>query len=389
MVIIEKPFVSEFLKETLLKHNLPVLRTDVATEMLGEGLYNFVEPTDLIRQAAKGEPLHIYTPSENSIGWISDNLNSTTLPEQINFFKDKYVFRKITENLYPDFKFKAIRFEDLDTTNPNDLFFPLILKPAVGFLSMGVYKVKNEAQWNEVIKKIHKDLDNVKDIYPNAVLNTTRFIVEEIIEGDEYAIDAYFNNDGEPVILGILKHIFGSDKDVSDRVYFTSGKVVAEKMEAFKEFITKLGNLTNLKNFPLHAEVRVDKNGKIIPIEVNPMRFGGWCTSADLTNKAFGINPYVYYHEQKAPNWDELINKNPGKVYSIIILDNSTPYKSSDIKQFDYDQLLTKFRKPLEMREIDYALYHHFGFLFTETLEEEFHELEYILKSTLEEFVTV
>ncbi|MCP3675252.1 MAG: ATP-grasp domain-containing protein [Gammaproteobacteria bacterium] len=32
-----------------------------------------------------------------------------------------------------------------------------------------------------------------------------------------------------------------------------------------------------------HDELRGDDKGTILPIEVNPMRFGGWCTSADIT----------------------------------------------------------------------------------------------------------
>jgi hypothetical protein len=45
--------------------------------------------------------------------------------------------------------------------------------------------------------------------------------------------------------------------------------------------LSKIGKELHLKNFPAHAEVRIDEN-KIIPIEVNPLRFGGFCTTADL-----------------------------------------------------------------------------------------------------------
>ena len=35
------------------------------------------------------------------------------------------------------------------------------------------------------------------------VVNTSSFIIEEVIEGDEFAFDAYFDENGEAVILGI------------------------------------------------------------------------------------------------------------------------------------------------------------------------------------------
>jgi len=41
------------------------------------------------------------------------------------------------------------------------------------------------------------------------------------------------------------------------------------------------------------------------------------------------------------------------------------------------------------LRKIDYKTYPVFGFVFTETREEDFSEIEEILKSDLREFVTV
>jgi hypothetical protein len=41
-------------------------------------------------------------------------------------------------------------------------------------------------------------------IYPEQVLDTRSFLIEEYIEGDEFALDAYFDGDGNPVILNIL-----------------------------------------------------------------------------------------------------------------------------------------------------------------------------------------
>ena len=56
-------------------------------------------------------------------------------------------------------------------------------------------------------------------MYPNHVVNSTKFLIEEMIEGEEYAVDAYFDRDGEPVILNIFQHPFLNSKDVSDRIY--------------------------------------------------------------------------------------------------------------------------------------------------------------------------
>jgi hypothetical protein len=64
-------------------------------------------------------------------------------------------------------------------------------------------------------------------------------------------------------------------------------------------FLSKIGKELHLKNFPAHAEVRIDENGKIIPIEVNPLRFGGFCTTADLLGVTLGFNEYKCFYENK------------------------------------------------------------------------------------------
>jgi len=104
---------------------------------------------------------------------------------------------------------------------------------------------------------------------------------------------------------------------------------------------------------------------------------------------AYGFNPCVFYFSQNRPDWTKILKNKEGKIYSIIVLDNSTGIEENQITAFDYDLLLSKFEKPLELRKIDYKEYPIFGFLFTETKEENFFEIERILKSDLTEFITL
>jgi len=220
------------------------------------------------------------------------------------------------------------------------------------------------------------------------VLDTSSFIIEQCIIGEEFAVDAYFNSLGEPVILNIMKHTFSSDNDVSDRVYTSSKEIIESNLKEFTEFADRIGNLAGVKNFPVHIELRRDNDGTLLPIEVNPMRFGGWCTTADISFLAYGFNPYLYYYSQKKPNWSALLNGKEGKLFSIIVLDNSTGIDVDKITSFDYEKLLSKFEKPIELRKIDFQKYSVFGFLFTETREDNFIELKNILDSNLNEFIS-
>ena len=191
------------------------------------------------------------------------------------------------------------------------------------------------------------------------------------------------------LFLNILKHVFATQTDVSDRVYTTSKKIIEKNLEEFTKFAEKIGKLAGIKNFPMHIELRRDDNGMILPIEINPMRFGGWCTTADISFMAYGFNPYLYYYSQQKPDWSKILKGKEGKLFSIIVLDNSTGINIDQITSFDYDKLLSNFEKPMELRKINFREYPVFGFLFTETREENFIELKKILHSDLNEFISI
>jgi hypothetical protein len=212
-------------------------------------------------------------------------------------------------------------------------------------------------------------------------------IIEEYIEGEEYALDVYADSEGRPVVVGILKHLFGSEEDVSDRVYITSGDIIEDKLELLTGFAERITELAGLRNFPFHAEVRIDSGGRPVPIEINPLRFGAWCTTADLTGYAFGINPYEQYFYQKRPDWPALLPSSNGTMYSLVALNNTTGMSGGSIRGFDYDRLAEQFEKVLEVRKWDYRQNPLFGFLLTETRSDNIPELEDILRSDLSEFV--
>lgn len=388
MFFVDKPYVSDFFKMTVRDNAIPVVGTDIAKKL---GLYSgtkVISEDRAIEMARELDNLTVYTTSENSIGWISKHLAFINLPEKIALFKDKLKFRELTKSIFPNFYFKKVRVEDFKKVQFNEMPLPFIIKPTVGFFSMGVYKVSNFEEWTNTIDLIIAEIDQVKDLYPAEVLDTSSFIIEQCINGEEFAVDAYYNSIGEPVILSILKHAFSSDTDVSDRVYISSKKIIESNLKEFTEFAGKIGNLAGVKNFPVHIELRRDNDGSLLPIEVNPMRFGGWCTTTDISFLAYGFNPYLYYYSQKKPNWSEVLKGKEGKLFSIIVLDNSTGIDVDEITSFNYEKLLSKFEKPIELRKIDFQKYPVFGFLFTETREDNFIELKNILDSDLNEFIS-
>lgn len=389
MIIIDKPYVSEFLIKTIKGNNIQIVATKNAKDLITDDSLNWISEEEAKKIFVNDPNSLIYTNSENSISWLEQNSGLTLLNSQIQYFKNKIKFREILQNDFPDFFFKAVKFDDLDQLNVEELKFPFIIKPSVGFLSLGVHKVDNVSEWPSTLSEIHSEIEKIQTLYPKVVLNVKDFIIEQCIEGEEHAVDCYFDKNGEPVILSILHHVFSSGKDVSDRVYSTSEKIFDKHKDRIQEFLNLIGLRTGLKNFPCHVEIRIDENGKIIPIEINPMRFGGWCTSADLTWYAYGFNSYEYFQNEKRPDWKEVFKSKKDKIYSVVILDNNSGIKESEIESFDYEKLKNSFEKTLDLRKIDVNKQLMFGFVFAETSSNNKEELDRILKSNLREFITV
>ncbi len=387
MIILEGPYVSDFLKKTIEEEQFAVLENTFAiSQKLNENI-PLISDINAIHAVVNNHEL-LYTNSENAINWISTNLSKTTYSEKVAVFKDKVKFRELIADLYPDFYFKKVAFTDLKALNYEELPNSLVLKPSVGFFSVGVHLIRNSHEWKNAIDGLQSEMKAVEHTYPKEVMDGTDFIIESYIEGDEFAIDCYFNASGAPVILNILEHQFSSDEDVSDRLYFTSTEIIKKQIDKVYHFLEKIGKLADLKKFPIHIEVRI-KDDKIIPIEGNPLRFGGWCTTPDLAYHAYGFNPYSYYFNQEEPDWNQIIKDNDDSYYSITILNNTTGYKIDEIKSFNYENLLNFFEKPLELRKINHKEFSFFGFVFAKTSKKNFKELKQILASDLKEYVNL
>lgn len=389
MIIIDPPYVSDFLKQTLEEHQFQVLRNEDAQRLLNGCKINFADPREAEAKLSGETHPMVYTSSENSVGWIAASLADTTLPDKVNLFKDKARFRKLLSSLYPDFFYKEVNLSELHKIDATRLPQPFIIKPTVGFFSLGVHKVNSAEEWPRVRDRILKEVDLIRHTYPGQVLDVNKFIIEENISGDEYTIDAYYNSEGEPVVLGMMRHIFASESDTSDRLYITSTAVIEKNLERFRDFLGEMGAMAGLRNFPVHVEVRVDENGRIMPIEVNPLRFGGWCTSAELTHYAFGFNPYELLMKNQRPHWQQILKERSDDVFSIIILNNNSGHPAADIKSFDYDAVLSHLETPLELRKADVKRFHLFGFIYARTRKENFRELEHLLYSDLRDFIEI
>ncbi len=385
MIILDNPYVSPLLEDTVAKKFYPVLNNEMARSLSKFDMMNVLSDEAAV-DLLKGEKNpQLYSNSENAINWISTHLNFSELPQKIELFKNKGEFRRLLKEIYPDFYFFESGFDSLSMLDTEKIRFPVVLKPCVGFLSMGVYIIRDAEEWADVIKNLRDDIEKFRGQFPTEVVDASSFIVEELINGEEFAIDAYFDKYGKPVILNIFKHPFSDETDVSDRVYFTSGEIIKSNHDRFESLLSQIGSLAQLRNFPLHMEVRVDGE-RVVPIEINPMRFAGWCVT-DLAYFAYGIDVYEYYFEQKTPDWEKILKEKGSEFYYFTIAEVPVSVDKSMIREVDYDGFLKNISHPLEVRKIDYRRHPIFAIVFAKT--DDYSEMSNILKKDMRDFIII
>lgn len=387
MFLIDYPYVSDFLKSTLAGSETPVIKTPVAEEIMEGYSPKWISISEAVARMERPERPKLYTNSENTIYWLQQFAGHTPIPESLSFFKDKHRFRGLVKAAFPDYFFTQVAEKELDSLDVSRFPFPFIIKPAVGFFSLGVFKVDSPEHWQEVLPALKAQLLATQDMYPGEVVNTQQFLIESYIRGEEYAIDCYLDAAGEPVILNIMHHWFTSEADVSDRVYCASLATWKRLHEPVLAFLKVLAQVTGLKNFPLHLEVRQQEDGRIIPIEVNPMRFGGFCTTADVAHFAFGLNAYEAFMQEQRPDIEAMMQAKPDALFALVLLDNTSGIPADEIAGFNFPALERDLTGILHVRKLPFSTYGVFGFVFTETPLEKRHELEQLLHSDLKKYV--
>lgn len=388
MIILDEPYVSQYLKDTIISAGLSVLKNETSLQQDFPDEMHLMDDAECISLVKEEPDRKLYSNSEHALQWIADNLAFSGLPEKIALFKDKAAFRRLLEPLYPDFFFREVGAAELESLDIGSIPKPFIIKPSIGFFSAGVYMVASDAEWEKVLRTLKTEMKEHSKLFPPQVYSALTWIIEEYIPGTELAVDACYTADGEPVVLDILSHMFSSDADVDDKVYLTSRSITKKYLSPVTDLLSTIQQLTGIRNFPLHIELRVTEDGRVVPIEVNPMRFAGWCTT-DIAEYAYGTNVYRAYFEEDAPDWNSILGDDTGDVYALFVVKPPEEIDRENIAEFDYEGFSALFAHPLEMRPVDFTRYPVFGFFFVRLEGGDLREAEEFLHADLREFITL
>jgi hypothetical protein len=382
MVILDAPYASNPLLDWLVSSQHPVLANEFSAQ-LARGGYGLalVSEEEAIARLEAGE--RIYTNSENALAWILAKVNNPTLTNAIRLFKDKAAMREKLAALNPHLYYQTVPREALDAVRVEDVPLPVVLKPTVGFCSMGVYVIDTPADWEKALVDIAQRENDWHARYPESVVGGSEYIIEGYIRGTEYALDAYFDEEGTPHLLNILRHDFAGPEDTSDRMYLTSSDIIEEYEPRFTAWLADVNEVVGARNVPVHVELRVNGDA-IVPIEFNALRFAG-LGGTDVSYYGVGVRTCEAFLENEPVNLRDIYKQHEGSVYSMSLLN---PAPEADLSRpFNSEALKAKFSHVIGYNDFDPQTTGFYGFLFLETTEETKNERDYLLHSDLMEFV--
>lgn len=363
LAILDEPYVSPVLLSSLRRLQIPTLPLD--------SRFASSAPADLLiasrEQAANAlqDPsCRLLTNSENALSFVLRHAPDTRLAEQVRAVKDKGLFRDRLAS--PGFWHRRVPLEHLADLSPAALQFPLVMKPACGFFSLGVRVVAAESDWlaatdAEIEELRRASVDQSQGAgYPTDVLDTTEILLEQYIHGHEIAVDAVYDDRGSPTVLNIYRHEFPHDgrdagsrnPDLRDVLYYTSAQTVAELHDKVHGALTQIGSSLGLVEFPVHVEFRETSRGRLFPIEVNPARFAGWGT-ADLGRFAFGFTAYDAFFTRQSPDWQQAAAHAGTDHYGFVIGYVPDEMKSATEIRVDWDRYHTVLGDVIESRPVD------------------------------------
>ncbi len=380
MVILDAPVASDPLLGWLADSQHPVLANGFSRQLARSHRLNLVGPDEAAARIDGGE--RVYTNSENALAWLLEHTASDNLKETIRLFKDKAAMRERLSPLNPGLFFATFDRAELEAVDIGDLPLPVVLKPAVGFCSMGVYVIEERGDWARAVADIAQREADWRARYPESVVGGDAYLVEGYLGGTEYALDMYYDEQGRAHLLNVLRHDFAGPEDTSDRLYLTNDAIVGAMAGRFVEWLDAVNEAVGARSFPVHVEVRVDGDA-IVPIEFNPLRFAG-LGGTDVAYYGVGLRTYAAYLEDEPVDLAALYGAHPGQTFSMSLLN---PAPTADLaRPFDYDALAARFSHVLSFARFDPDVTGSYGFLFLRTDESTADELDFLLRSDLLEF---
>jgi hypothetical protein len=287
----------------------------------------------------------------------------------IQTLKDKRAFREMLRPIYPDFTFASVATQDLHTLrlDPDRSY---VIKPARGAFGAGVRIITGDADLARLQDEIVAEMERNAVVLSETALSSERLVIEQYVEGDEYAADVFFDQHGDPVLTSTYHHPMPANPAYLHMLYYTSPRVWDLVAPQATEFFTALNKRLGVTNLAMHAEFRM-RQGQLVPIEINSLRFGGMGLG-HMAYHALGINPYRHFIDGTRPHGTWL-KRDPRAAVFFIAYNGATVDTATH--RPDWTRLRTRFSEIVREVPFDHRAQLAFGILYAREPEKRIPEL--------------
>nr|VFK01161.1 MAG: ATP-grasp domain-containing protein [Candidatus Kentron sp. H] len=147
----------------------------------------------------------LFLPSQSSLDIVMERMDDPERLHGIEELSDKYQCRSLMRPMFPDFEFSRMELSEMneDTFSAGRKY---IIKPAKGFFGIGVRTLESPRDIHAIKDEIRKELDANRRFFAGSIFSGEKMIIEEFIEGDEYAVDMFYSEEGRPILVNLAHH---------------------------------------------------------------------------------------------------------------------------------------------------------------------------------------
>lgn len=248
-------------------------------EALGDSLLTVVNRGE--RNIPHFQKLIPHLPERILVPSVEALIKSTEKP------KMRKAFWKYDKSMTPKFEILTEVHDEAIQKIIKRLEFPVIVKPSGLAQAVLVQAAHYPEELAHVLKSISRKMK--KSYHDMKGRGAPEIIVEEIINGAQYSVDALVNSKGQVFFCPFIKYITSGEKGFDDFFSYeqsTPATISKESLHKAKEVATKGIHALGLRNSVAHIEL-IRRDGSWYIVEIGP-RIGGFRSMMYM--KSFGIN---------------------------------------------------------------------------------------------------